>query len=582
MSSPAIRYRVSAPKPATRLLHVAMEVERPPESIELVLPVWTPGSYMVREFARHVQSFRAASGRGEPLSWRKTRKDTWSVDAGQSDRLVVEIDLYAHDLTVRTSHLDASHLFFNGANGLPFIAGRTNEPLGLSVEVPADWSVATGLPSSDGNPREFVARDYDELIDSPIHAGPDPILKFDVSGVPHEVATWGHTNMDAERLTSDLARIVAAQADLFGGLPYDRYVFILMTTNDGRGGLEHRNSCSILAQRFDFRAGPAYERVLRLLSHEFFHTWNVKRIHPQVLAPFDYAEENYTRLLWAMEGITDYYSAVMLRRAGIISADRLLEILGDWMGDQARVPGRFLQSLEESSFDAWIKYYRPDEHSANSSISYYLKGALASMLLDLEIRQRTDGSRSLDDLMRLLWERFGRTGRGVPEDAYEGLVTAVAGGSWSGFFEHAIRGREDLAYADPLAAAGLEIEWGAEPNAPDAWIGLNLRNENGHAIVASVASDGPAWEAGVAPGDELLALGGFRVTEASLADRLRDYQPGDAIRLTIFRRDELVDFGVNLARRSATRAKLQRTANSTDQQRAIYAGWLGASWPSSA
>lgn len=562
--------------PATRLVHVAVEVDRPQPVTELVLPVWTPGSYMIREFGRHLQDFRAYDAQHQPLAWRKTSKDTWSVEAGPTPHLWVEFDVYTHDLTVRTSHLDTSHLFFNPANGLPYVPNRTHEPLALTVDVPPNWWVATGLARDDGPPNAFVATDYDELVDSPVHAGPDPVLRFEVNGVPHEVATWGHTNMDAERLTADLAKIVAAQAELFGGLPYDRYVFILMATDEGRGGLEHRNSSSILAQRFDFRPGTAYERVLRLLSHEFFHTWNVKRIHPEVLGPFDYSTENYTRLLWAMEGITDYYAALMLRRAGIISAERLLEVFGEWIGDQSRVPGRFLQNLEEASFDAWIKYYRPDEHSANSSVSYYLKGALASMLLDLEMRRHTNGARSLDDLMRLLWERYGQTGRGVPEGAYQGLVEEVAGGNWGAFFDHAIRGREDLAYAPSLLAAGVAVEWGSEPNAPDVWLGVDLRTEGGRTRVSSVPSDGPAWAAGIAPGDELLALNGFRVTDASLPDRLHDHQAGETVRVSVFRRDQLIELPVTLAQRAPTRATLRKVAEPSDQQASLYQEWLSS------
>jgi predicted metalloprotease with PDZ domain len=488
--------------------------------------------------------------------------------------LTASFDLYAHDLTVRTSHLDATHLFFTPTNGLPYLPERLTEPLSLQVAVPAGWRIATGLQPAARSPDEFLAADYDELVDSPLHAGTDPVLEFEVDGRLHQIATWGRTNMDPDRLTADLARIVSAQSRLFGGLPYDRYVFILMTADEGRGGLEHRNSCAILAPRFDFRPGPAYERVLRLLSHEFFHTWNVKRIRPEVLGPFDYSAEAYTRLLWAMEGITDYYAALMLRRAGIITADRLLEIYSEWMGDLSRVPGRFLQSLEEASFDAWIKYYRPDEHSANSSISYYLKGALASMLLDLEIRRRTGGARSLDDLMRLLWERFGVTGRGVPEGGYQALVEEIAGGEWTAFFDEAIRGRDDLTYAGPLAAVGLAAEWSGEPNAPDAWLGINLRSEGGRTRISSVPSDSPAWEAGLTPGDELLALDGFRVSDSSLPERLKDFSVGQTVRVSVFRRDELLDIPVTLARRSPTRVALRSMEDPTPSQRALRDGWL--------
>lgn len=579
-TDPEIRYHVSAPNPATHLFHVSMEIDRPEDGIELHLPVWTPGSYMVREFARHIQDFRVSDEKGAPRGWRKTSKDAWAVDCYSARMLRAEFDVYANDLTVRTSHLDSTHLFINAANLLPYVASRTGQPAGLRVDVPRGWNLATGLPLPKENDA-LAAADYDELVDSPVHAGPEPILRFEVNGVAHEIATWGGGNLDPDRLTADLTHVVAAQAALFGSLPYQRYVFMLMATDEGRGGLEHRNSCALIVPRFDFRPETSYERVLRLCSHEFFHTWNVKRIHPTVLGPFDYRHENYTRLLWAMEGITDYYALMMLRHAGIISNGRLLEVFGEWMSDLAETPGRHLQSLEEASFDAWIKYYRPDEHSANSGVSYYLKGALASLTLDMEIRRQTAGQHSLNDLMRLLWLRFGETGLGVPEDAYQGLVEEITGGDWSAFFDRAIHSRGDLDY-ETLSAAGIEVEWHADASAPEAWLGVKLRTENGRARVSSAVSDGPAWAAGLTAGDELLALDGYRVTESNLNDRLRDFAPGATVRLTLFRRDELLEVPVTLAQRPATRATLKRSEESTAQQSAVFEDWSREGKPAEA
>ncbi|MSQ23025.1 MAG: M61 family peptidase [Chloroflexi bacterium] len=575
MTAPAIRYHVTAPNPANHLAHVTMEVDGPDERTDLALPVWTPGSYMVRDFSRHIQDFRARDQDGRPLSWQKTRKDVWTIESGDAGQLRVDFDVYANDLTVRTSHLDSTHLFFNPANLLPYLPSRTGEPHALSFEVPEGWTVATGLAAlADGD--GFVAQDYDELVDSPVHAGPDPILKFEVRGIPHEVATWGRNNLDVAQFTADLAKIVAAQASLFDGLPYERYVFILMANDEGGGGLEHRNSCSLLVNRFAFRPGPTYERLLRLCSHEFFHTWNVKRIHPAALGPFNYQSENYTRSLWAVEGITDYYALLMLRRSGIISPERFLEVLGQWMSDLADTPGRNVQSLEEASFDAWIKYYRPDEHSVNSGVSYYLKGALASLLLDLEMWGRTGGERSLDDLMRLLWQRFGQTDQGVPENAYQGLVEEIAGGDWTAFFDAVIRGRGDLSYPPSLAAGGVEVGWAADQAGPEAWLGLQLRTEATRTRVRLAPADGPAFAAGFTGGDELLALDGFRVSEATLNDRLRDYHPGQTVTISVFRGDHLIEIPVTLAKRPATRATLKRIAEPTPLQEAIFKAWTHA------
>ena len=579
MDEPGIRYRISIPRPATHLVRVAIEIDDAPTSLALRLPAWIPGSYLVREFARHVQGFRATDDAGRSLPWHKTRKDTWLIETQVGHRVCVELDVYANELSVRTSHVDATHAFLNPPNLLPYVEGRTDEPVTVDiVDAPDGWQVHAAL-SMAGQPGSYLAHDYDELADSPIHVGPDPSITFQVEGKTHTIATWGHGNVDLPRLAADVERIVQAEAALFGALPYERYLFILLLTDGGRGGLEHRTSTALMVPRFNLRAGTTYERALRLVAHEFFHTWNVKRIRPAWEGGrIDYATENYTRLLWAMEGITDYYSPLSLRRAGLMTPARYLEVLGEHMSELAETPGRQVQSLEEASFDTWIKYYRPDEHSVNSSVSYYLKGALASLLLDLEMRRRTAGEHSLDDVMRLLWVRHGLTDQPVPEAGYRSAVQEVAGGDWDAFFASAIAGRDDLNYGPALAAVGLTIEWRADANASPAWLGLRLRTEAGRTRVASVLSNGPAWGTGLSAGDELLALDGFRIDESSMDSRLRDYRPGDTAMLAAFRRDELVQVPITLTERPATRATVGKARRANVRQRALYEGWMHAPW----
>jgi predicted metalloprotease with PDZ domain len=576
VAGPAVRYAIRIPEPATHIVHVAMEIEAPPEPLEVRIPTWTPGSYLIREFARHVQAFRATAGDGTPLSWTKTRKDTWGIDGGNGS-VRVELEVYANDLSVRTSHVDVTHAFLNLANLLPYVNDQLNRPAEVALELPAEWNVHTPLAPGP-SARAYRASDYDELVDSPMHAGPDPAFTFDVDEVVHTVATWGRGNLDPIQLGGDLARIVGTARGVFGTLPYDRYLFIMLLTDGARGGLEHRNATAVMTPRFSFRPGRTYERALQLLAHEFFHTWNVKRIHPVALGPFDYGAENYTSLLWAMEGITEYYTSLIVRRADLITPERYLEILGDQMSDLAETPGRSVQSLEDASFDAWIKYYRPDEHSVNSGVSYYLKGALASLLLDLEMRRRTNGARSLDDLMRFLWERYGVPGVGIPEDGYERAVREVAGGDWREFFATVIRGRDELDYESSLKAVGLELEWRAAADAPGTWLGLRTRIENGRMRIASVLTTGPAANAGISAGDELLALDGFRIDESSLRDRLKDYQPGDTVNLAFFRRDELVHVPITLVEQPRTRAVIKKARRANVAQRTRYQEWLGAAW----
>lgn len=412
-----ITYTISMPAPHTHLFHVTVEVDRlDGASVDLVLPSWTPGSYMIREYARHVQGFDArAAATDTPLPWRKVAKDAWRVETGGAERIRVRYQVYANDLTVRTSHLDGAHAYFNGASVFMFVPGREAEPLRLRVEAPPDWQVTTGLDPAD-RPNEFLAADYDELVDCPVECGTHRLLAFEVDGIPHRMAIWGRGNEDEARLIADTRRIVEAQRDFFGGLPYRHYTFILHLLDGRGGGLEHRNSVTNQVDRWTFRPERNYERYLSLTSHELFHVWNAKRLRPAPLGPFDYRRENYTRLLWLVEGATSYYDNLLLTRAGLMAPERFLERLGEAIAQLQNQPGRLVQSLEQSSFDAWIKFYRPDENSANSSVSYYLKGGLVCFLLDMEIRACTGGRRSLDDLMRRLYVAYPISGPGIPEE----------------------------------------------------------------------------------------------------------------------------------------------------------------------
>jgi predicted metalloprotease with PDZ domain len=570
-----ITYTIAMPAPHTHLFHVTVEVDEiAGPALELVLPAWTPGSYMVREYARHVQGFSArAEGAGE-LAWRKTAKDTWEVTTGGASRISVSYQVYANELTVRTSHLDSSHGYFNGASVFMYAPGRTDEPLRLVVDAPEGWQVATGL---DAEGEGFIADDYDHLVDSPVECGTHRLLEFEVDGIPHRIAIWGRGNEDEGRLLEDTRRIVEAQRDFFGGLPYKHYTFILHLTDGRGGGLEHRNSVSNLLDRWTFRPERSYERYLSLTSHELFHVWNVKRLRPAPLGPFDYRRENYTRLLWLMEGGTSYYDDLLLARAGLLKPERYLEKLADKIVALQGQPGRLLQSVEQSSFDAWIKLYRPDENSANSSISYYLKGSLVCMLLDMEIRRQTGGERSFDDLLRLLFARYPLDGPGIPED---GAVLAALeelagerGGAFRRFFARYIAGTEELDYGAGLAMVGLEPRWSRR--GPEAWLGLNLKRQGERTVVAAARADGPAYAAGVYADDELLALDGWRVNEERLNARLGERAPGEMVRLTLFRGDALLEVPVTLGRAPNDALTLAPIAEPSAAQQAAYREWLG-------
>jgi predicted metalloprotease with PDZ domain len=587
---PAIRYVLRMPEPHTHLLHVEMEVEGVTGPVELVIPSWTPGSYLMREFPRNVMVLMAGDGAGAMLPVEKTDKNTWRVGAPAGGRLAVRYVVAADELTVRTSHLDASHASVNGASAFVFVRGREHEPHQLTLVPPGGWRTTTSL--REAAPNVFVAAHYDELLDSPLEVGTHGLWEWEVEGKKHRWAIWGRGNFDPQRLAEDTTRIVRAEKALFGTLPYDDFTFILHLTPAGSGGLEHRASTLLHADRWSFR-GQAYESFLALTAHELFHAWNGKRIRPATLGPFDYTHENYTRELWVVEGITTYYTDVVLRRAGIITPQRYLERLAESISRMYGVPGRLVQPLEDASFDAWIKFYRPDANTPNATVSYYQKGSLVALLLDLEIRRATGNARSLDNVMRLLWERFGAPDVGFPPGEVERIAAEVAGTDLSAFFDAALRGRGELDYAPYLAAAGLELVPAqmpapfaaqaasgpaGEPGAPrpphDVRIGVQMKFEGGRTVIGNVLADTPAWRAGLNAGDEVVALDGLRVGLETLTARLADRKPGERVALTVFRRDELVTLPLEIEFAPPQRWEIRSVGLPTPEQVALREDWL--------
>jgi predicted metalloprotease with PDZ domain len=570
-------------------------------AVDLHMAAWTPGSYLVRDYARHVQDLVAVDERGAPLQVEKQDKARWRVTLGGARDLLVRYRVYAWELTVRTSHVDDSHAFVNGAPTYLWLSERAGEPAQVEVVAPAGWRVVAGLqPVAGAGEGVFLASGLDELIDSPIHAAPGPVHEFDAAGRPTQLAIWGRPEITAhatggvngapasiDQLVNDIRTIVEHYARLFGGdagpsVPYDRYAFQLMLAPGAYGGLEHRASTALLSSPYAFSTRKKYEELLELISHEYFHLWNVKRIRPRALGPFDYTRENYTRALWIMEGVTSYYDRYTLRRTGLQPAKRYLEKLaGEWAKLLA-TPGRFQQSLEESSFDAWVKLYRPDENSVNSTVSYYLKGGLVTLCLDLEIRRRTSGKRGMDDVLRRLWREYGARDAGFDETTFRSEVERAVELDLSEFWARSITGREDPDLASALAAAGLELKasWEKPPGdgngATPAWLGVNLKTEANRAVVTSTLTGSPAESAGLYAADEIVALDGWKIaSENALSERLAARKPSDTVRLTLFRRDELRELTVTLAEAPRDKYEIVAKKDATPAERALYEAWMG-------
>ncbi|NJL36345.1 MAG: M61 family metallopeptidase [Leptolyngbyaceae cyanobacterium SM1_4_3] len=573
-----IHYQVAMPQPETHLFEITLQIKGwQSDVLDLKMPVWTPGSYLVREYARHLQDFSAEiPDSAKPLNCQKQSKNHWQITTANTPDIIVRYRVFANELSVRTNHLDATHGYFNPAATFFYLPGFEHQPIQVTIIPPRpDWQVSTPLPAASGA-NTFVAADFDTLVDSPFEVGKQQVYEFEVLGKPHAIAIWGQGNAEPERIVEDTRKIIQVEADLFEGLPYDRYLFLLHLSAQGFGGLEHKDSCSLNYPRLGFRSPERYNRFMQLVAHEFFHLWNVKRIRPKALEVFDYEAENYTPSLWFSEGTTSYYDRLLPLRAGIYDVSFFIKELSKGITRFLQTPGRLVQPLGESSFDAWIKLYRRDAHSDNVQISYYLKGEMVSLLLDLLIRAKHGNGRSLDQVMRQMWTQFGKSETGFTPEQLQFVIESVAETDLSDFFQRFLNTTEELPFNPYLEPFGLQLCAEGEDEQPP-FLGMTVKTEGGREMIKFVEADSPVQQAGVDPGDELLAIDGLRVTAEQLGDRLKDYQPNQVIHLTFFHQDELKTHPVRLAAPRPSRYQLNTIDKPSKAQQENFLGWLGAS-----
>jgi predicted metalloprotease with PDZ domain len=628
-----VRYVVGLRQPQTQMVEMEMRVRGPGDELVLHLPTWRPGRYQILDPAgtiRDVQALAVGSGARaaeRALEVRKTEKSTWRIAATGAAEVAIRYRVYANSLGDRTRHVDSTHAFLSPSSVFLYAPSHRASPLVVRVEAPAEWNVATGLDSAPGDPRTLLAPDYDVLADSPIEVGLHDTLAFEVEveveveveGVRHEMVFWPTgARYDEERLIRDVGEIARAQLAIFGRFPYQRYVFLVHVGTGAGGGTEHLNS-TILQTSLEAIEGSvendrAYKRFLALVSHELFHAWNVKALRPAEIAPYDFQAENYSPLLWVAEGTTSYYDDLTLARTELDSAKRTLEKLGELIDDDRKRPGSAVQSLAESSFDAWIKFNRATPDSVNSTVSFYSRGALVSLLLDLRIRELTANRASLDAVMRRMFEQFPLDEGGYTEADLRRTIEQVAGSSFGGFFRDFVHGTEPLPLEEALEWVGLELELDAkksddvdvdrddeesegdgsesegdddndddgddnEPIRDEAYLGLELREQDGATRVRTVLADGPAYAAGVLAGDQIVALDGRSLEADDLEERLELYAPGDRVRVHLMRSDRLLELEVELAGRPAASWKVTRAKEPTAAQKAAYRSWLGLEWP---
>ncbi|MGH9946758.1 MAG: M61 family metallopeptidase [Pyrinomonadaceae bacterium] len=570
----AINYVISMPKPATHLLEVEMsfDVKTTVSSVDLKMPVWTPGSYLIREYARHVQDFSSKNANGISLKWQKINKNTWRIETNGRGKVLVSYKVYANELTVRTNELNDGHAFWNNAALLLFPAGQLSSPATVSVNPFGNWKVATGLSAISGKQNTFRSPNFDVLYDSPFEVSDFKETTFNVRNVPHRIVVTGDGNFDLKKIAVDTAKIVEEGAKIFGELPMDNYLFILNLR--GGGGLEHLNSTALQFPQFGFKPQASYMRFLSLVAHEYFHLWNVKRIRPDALGPFDYENENYTKLLWVAEGITSYYESLLLHRAGFTTDNGFLNSKASMIRDLQNRQGRFETSLEDASFDAWIKGYRPDENAINNQISYYDKGEIVGMMLDIEIRTKSAGKGTLDDVMRILYNDYYKKGKNFTPADFQTAAEKIAGSSLDDFFSQYVRGKAELDYDKIVSGIGLRLAR-FEPNKEKAYIGANTAEENGRLMIRTIPAGTPAYEQGLNTGDQIVAIDGNRASQTFLQSYVGEKKPGDKVTITVFRFDRLKEFSITLGADTRVDFQFETLENPTELQRRLYREYLG-------
>ena len=555
-------------------------------SVDLVLPSWVPGSYAIRNFSRGFRDFAARrEPESTPLRIETVDKARWRVHTGGAARVRVDYSVYGHELLTEGFDVTEEHMLLNAALCLPYVDGELSTPSTISLDIPPDWTVVTELEEVGSRPPKYRARDYDELVDTPIDAGHPVVLTVRPAGIPHRICLCGRGgNYETRALEQDLAKIVEASIALVGDSPLSRYTFFFHLTDRRDGGLEHLTSTSCVVERSCFRPAESYRRFLSLAAHEYLHLYNVKRIRPKALMPFDYTRENYTRLLWWMEGSTDYFTYLVLRRAGLLTPYQFFDQRAGVVKQYLETPGRNRVSLEESSFITWVDLYQPFEESPNQSVSYYWKGDLVSMCLDLEIRHQSEARSSLEDVLRLLWKEHGKTGVGVDEDGILPAVRRATGLDLTSFFDRYVRGTEELDLAAHARYAGLVLA--PKPKRPDELdrpepgdLGVVVEDVGGLARVVNSFADRPGFAAGLTPGDELVAINAERVTYAKLEKLLERYPPGTPVELTVFRRGYLDRVDLVTGQRPPAKYAFTAADEASELARKVYESWVGEKWP---
>jgi predicted metalloprotease with PDZ domain len=550
-----VSYRVEISHPEQHIASVFLHInELNQEKCEIFLPSWSPGSYLMREYSRHLRMIKVTNPQGVRLSISQETKGQWSIQSKNESILEIEYEIYLHELTVRTSHIDQSHAYLHGPSYLMGVKGAENLSLPIEFRFPPSWSkISTSLKSRAANRESFlyISENYDELLDCPVEIGCHETDGFIVNGKEHFLAFYGETYPHKQDLKNDFKKIVEAVSKEMKSMPYDHYLFITHFAPGLYGGLEHLNSTALQFDAKKLNVRKDYLQFLCLICHEYFHLWNVKRIRPIELGPFDYQNENYTTMLWLAEGLTSFVDEWFIYRAGLCSLEEYLEMQKSNFENYLNTPGRKFHSLEESSFNAWIKLYRPDENSRNSSISYYLKGGLVFFILHVYFSEK---GLSLMSFIEALWERFKRDPKKglIKNEIYE-IIEKMAGPEVAEDFSWMVETTRDIPFEKACEKMGIEFKW---QEASILWHGMNTENENGRVMVKTVVLDSPSYKAGVNAGDELIFMNQLRVSKDDVDQWPVRLLENESYQLTVARLGAKVELNIILEKAPKTLKEL--------------------------
>ncbi|MGZ3776125.1 MAG: M61 family metallopeptidase [Mucilaginibacter sp.] len=568
-----ISYTVAFPEAQAHYAEVEMDITGlHQKTLDLKMPVWTPGSYLVREFSKNVESF-TAEAKGKSIEAKKIRKNTWRINSENLSVIKVKYKIYAFELSVRTSYIDASHGFLSCTGMFVYPDGMLHHPSTVHIVPYKGWTtVSTSLEMVNNDLFTRRAPDYDILYDSPIEVGTQDVFSFDVGHTHYEVAMAGGGNYDKEKLKADMPKIIEHEAAIYGENPNNHYVFIVHNTSRGGGGLEHLSSCVLGASRDNYATEAGYRGFLTLVAHEHFHLWNVKRLRPIALGPFDYDNENYTTDLWIAEGFTAYYQDIIVRRTNIYPVDNYLGSLANNINYLANQPGNKVETLAEASYDAWVKLYRPNENTANSTINYYNKGAMMAWMFDLEIINDTKGKNSLDDVMKYMYDTYYKTKkRGYTDKEFKQGLEKFAGRNLDEFYKKYIYGLDNIDFEKYLGYAGYHLT-DELAGTNDPALGVATSNGGGKIFVNGVTRNSAAWVDGINVNDEIVAIDSLKVTDMSTV--LNGKKPGDKINVAVLRDGLPLTIPVTLLKKTQVKYKIESVAQPTDQQLLVRKKWL--------